>query len=112
DLPRNGVHAVRQGGVLFDNVIAFLRERPLRPFRPQWLTLSLMNTADGNAILAYGPLVLKSAWARRLKTRIDRRWVAMFTPAPMKITPGEAESYMMRCGGCGSKISGDVLVAR
>src|SRR5207248_1516003 len=73
--------------------------------------LSLLNTADGNAILAYGPLVLKSAWARRLKTRIDRRWVAMFTPAPMKATPGQVEPYTMRCGGCGSKISGDVLGA-
>ena len=35
DLPRNGVYAVREGAVLFDNVAAFLREEPLRPFRPQ-----------------------------------------------------------------------------
>ena len=34
-LPKNGVHAVREGAVLFDNVAAFLHERPLRPFRPQ-----------------------------------------------------------------------------
>jgi selenide,water dikinase len=110
DLPRNGVHAVRQGGVLFDNLAAFLHERQLQPFRPQWLTLALLNTSDGAALLCYGPLVLKSGWARRWKTRIDRRWVAMFTPAPLPHRPA-AEEFTMRCGGCGSKISGDVLGA-
>src|SRR5437763_583997 len=30
ELAKNGVHAVRQGAVLFDNVAAFLRERPLQ----------------------------------------------------------------------------------
>src|SRR5439155_26302039 len=59
DLPRNGVHAVRQGGVLFDNVLAYLHEQPLRLFRPQRFTLALLNTADGEAVLSYGPLTLK-----------------------------------------------------
>ncbi|MGL4552898.1 MAG: selenide, water dikinase SelD, partial [Gemmataceae bacterium] len=107
-LAKSGVHAVRQGGVLFDNVIRFLREQPLRPFRPQWLTLSLLNTADGEAILSYGPLALKSGWARRWKDRIDRRWVATFVPEPMKKAEG---GPAMRCGGCGNKVSGDVLSA-
>ena len=35
DLLKNGVYAVRQGGVLFGNVASFLREKPLTPFRPQ-----------------------------------------------------------------------------
>lgn len=108
-LPRNGVHAVRQGTVLYDNLEAFLHERPLRPFRPQWLTLALLNTADGDAILSYGPFALKSAWARRWKTRIDRRWLAMFEPTPMQASG--SDEYLMRCGGCGSKISGDILSA-
>ena len=34
DLPRNGVHAVRQGRVLFDNVAAFLREQAVTPVPP------------------------------------------------------------------------------
>ena len=108
NLPKNGVHAVRQGRVLFDNVDRFLRERPLRSFVPQWLTLSLLNTADGESILSYGPLAFKSRWARGWKDRIDRDWVKMFLPMKMEAAPGE-EAPLMRCGGCGNKVPGDVL---
>jgi selenide,water dikinase len=112
DLPRNGVHAVRQGAVLFDNVISCLREQPLRPFQPQRYCLVLLNTADSQAVLSYGPWTWKSRWARRLKNRIDRKWIDKFTRLNSMPSPGEAsESYTMRCGGCGSKVSGDVLSA-
>ncbi len=113
DLPKNGVLAVREGRVLFDNVAAFLREQPLRPFRPQHLILCLLNAGDGRAVLRYGPFVRTARWARRLKDRIDRRWVEKNTRfAPMPAKDGVAvESNSMRCGGCGSKISGDVLSA-
>jgi selenide,water dikinase len=113
DLPRNGVYAVREGRILFDNVISFLREKPTRPFRPQRYCLYLLNTADGRAVLNYGPLAWKGKAARKLKDRIDRAWMAKYTRfAPMS-EPGseEGESSAMRCGGCGSKISGDVLSA-
>jgi selenide,water dikinase len=111
-LPRNGVHAVRQGRVLFENVISFLREMPLRPFRPQRFCLVLLNTADGQAVFNYGPLALKGRWVRKLKNAIDRAWIAKYTRiAPMPAADGEAETPLMRCGGCGSKISSDVLSA-
>jgi selenide,water dikinase len=112
-LPRNGVHAVREGKVLFDNVGEFLHERPLRPFRPQRVTLSLLNTADGDAVLTYGPVTTKGRWARRLKDRIDRAWIEKYSTFPAMAPAGdgaEAEP-LMRCGGCGSKVSGDVLSA-
>ncbi len=113
ELPKNGVHAVREGAVLLDNVALFLHERPLRPFRPQRFTLNLLNTADGQAIISYGPLAWKSRWARKLKDWIDRRWIKMFTNFAPMIRPADqlGESYEMRCGGCGSKISSDVLSA-
>lgn len=111
-LPRNGVYAVRQGAVLFDNIGAFLREEPLRPFRPQARCLCLLNTADGDAILRYGKLVCKGRWARRLKDRIDRKWMRMLRPVGVKrATSAEEPEHLMRCGGCGSKISSDVLSA-
>jgi selenide,water dikinase len=112
-LPKNGVHAVRQGAVLFDNIIRFLREQPLRLFRPQRLCLCLLNTADGRAVLNYGPFTWTSRWARRRKDRIDRAWIRKFTRfAPMTTATAEpADDYQMRCGGCGSKISSDVLSA-
>jgi selenide,water dikinase len=111
-LPKNGVHAVREGRVLFDNVAAFLREQQPRPFRPQRFCLALLNTADGDAVLTYGPLTWKGRWARRLKDRIDRAWVKKFAqPAPMREVAADGEHSLMRCGGCGSKISSDVLSA-
>jgi selenide,water dikinase len=109
-LPRNGVYAVRQGAILFDNIAAFLREQPLRPFEPQRICLCLMNTADGQAILNYGPFTWQSRWARRLKDRIDRAWVMKHTQFA-QMAAVDAEAPTMRCGGCGSKISSDVLSA-
>jgi selenide,water dikinase len=109
-MAKNGVHAVRQGRVLFDNVAAVLREQPARPFRPQRWCLCLMNTADGQAVLNFGPFTLKARWARRLKDRIDRAWIGKFTPIREAVAE-PAEASPMRCGGCGSKISSDVLSA-
>jgi selenide,water dikinase len=113
ELPKNGVHAVRQGAVLFDNIASLLTDRPLRPFRPQRFCLCLMNTADGRAVLNYGPFTWTSRWARRLKEHIDRAWMMRFTRlATMSETNAkQSESPAMRCGGCGSKISSDVLSA-
>jgi selenide, water dikinase len=113
ELQKNGVHAVREGAVLYDNVAAFLREVPLRPFRPQRFCLMALNTADSKAILTYGRMVFHGRWARQLKDRIDRAWIDKFTNFKAMAEPaqGEAEAPLMRCGGCGSKISSDVLSA-
>ena len=121
-LPKNGVYAIREGAVLFDNVTAFLHEKPLRPFRPRPFYLTLLNTADGRAVLRYGPLVLTGRWARRLKDRIDRAWMDKMTPPlpARRASEGFGQNPrsrvglvapLMRCGGCGSKISSDVLSA-
>lgn len=110
-LPRNGVHAVRQGRVLFDNVRELLHERPLAPFRPQRNCLCLMNTSDGEAILSYGSFSTKGRLIRKWKERIDRAWLESFDNAEMQPTDTstDAASHLMRCGGCGAKVSGDVL---
>ncbi|MDB5310218.1 MAG: pyridine nucleotide-disulfide oxidoreductase family protein [Gemmataceae bacterium] len=107
-LPKNGVQAVREGRVLFDNIAAALRGGRLRSFRPRRAWLSLLNMSNGRAVAAYGPLAAAGRWARHLKSRIDRRWMKMFTvPPPPPVTPAELPG--MRCGGCGSKVPGDVL---
>jgi selenide,water dikinase len=113
DLAKNGVYAVREGRVLFHNVGDLLHERPLRPFVPQPRCRLIFNTADGEAILNWGPFAWKSAGARRLKKRIDDEWMRNFTefPAMAAAEGGEAAEPEMRCGGCGSKISSDVLSA-
>ena len=113
DLPKNGVYAVREGRILFDNIVSILKEQPARPFRPQRYCLYLLNTADEQAVLSYGPVAWKSRWARKLKNWIDRAWIDKFTRfAPMtKADAEQSEAGGMHCGGCGSKISSDVLSA-
>ncbi|MBY0229984.1 MAG: selenide, water dikinase SelD [Gemmataceae bacterium] len=110
-LERNGVHAVRQGRVLFDNVARFLHERGLKRYRPQWFCLSLLNTADGDALATWGAFATKGRWMRRWKDRLDRRWMRMMTEFPAMKAEGGKEAPLMRCGGCGNKIPGDVLGA-
>lgn len=112
-LARSGVHAVRQGEVLFENIVSYLHGRSLRRFRPQRRCLYLLNAGDGTAFLNYGPVAWKSRWVRRLKDRIDRRWVESFRPLEMASNSADADDDLtrMRCGGCGSKVAGDVLSA-
>lgn len=112
NLPRSGVYAVRQGAVLTDNVLAWLRDQPLRPFRPQRRCLYLLNAGNGTAVLNYGPLAWHARWVRRWKDRIDQNWVHSFWPPPLlPYTEPDDDDPLMRCGGCGSKVPGNVLSA-
>src|SRR5262249_26991913 len=71
NLPKAGVYAVRQAPVLTHNLRAAAAGTPLQTYHPQRLFLSLLNTADGRAILSYGPLAARGRWAWWLKDRID-----------------------------------------
>ncbi|MDT8437197.1 MAG: FAD-dependent oxidoreductase, partial [Gemmatimonadota bacterium] len=76
DLPKAGVIAVRQGPVLARNLRAALvggRTIPFRPRRGGYL--SLLDTADGKALLRWRGLVLHGKPAGWLKRLIDRRFV-------------------------------------
>src|SRR4029453_5705305 len=78
-LPKAGVYAVRQAPVLAQNLRAAAAGAALQAYRPQRLFLSLLNTADGRAILSYGPLAARGGWAWWLKDRIDQSFVKQFT---------------------------------
>lgn len=113
-LPKSGVLAVRQGAVLYGNIRALLMDRPLEEFPPPRQCLYLLNTGDGSAAFNYGPIGWHGRWVRKLKDGIDRRWVDSFHPRVMEpaVSGNETPSTaLMRCGGCGSKVSGDVLGA-
>jgi pyridine nucleotide-disulfide oxidoreductase family protein len=76
--PKAGVYAVRQGPVLSKNLRAALGHgRPAR-YVPQRTFLSLLNTADGKALLRWHGLVSHSRVAWRLKDFIDRRFVGRY----------------------------------
>lgn len=81
-LPKSGVHAVRMGAVLSDNLRVALAGAPraFRNHRPQRRSLALLGTGDGRAIASRGPFGAEGAWAWRWKDRIDRRFLAQIQP--------------------------------
>jgi selenide, water dikinase len=77
-VPKAGVYAVREGGVLARNLAAQLRGEPLEEYAPQRHWLSLMNTGDGRGLLSYRGLAAHNRLVWRLKDRIDRHFVHRF----------------------------------
>lgn len=84
DVPKAGVYAVRAAPVLAANLrIAAEQGEPVprdrfRRFDPQSSFLSLLNTADGKALLQWRGLSAHARWAWWLKDAIDRRFVAKY----------------------------------
>ena len=76
--PKAGVYAVRQGPVLWQSLTASLNNSPLPRYEPQSGFLSILNTADGKALLRYKNVVSYSRWAWKLKDWIDRRFMEKY----------------------------------
>ncbi|MFQ6604017.1 MAG: NAD(P)/FAD-dependent oxidoreductase [Fidelibacterota bacterium] len=74
-LDRVGVYAIRQGPVLFDNILRSLTGKPLRHFRPQKRYLLLFNLGDGNGVFVRNGLVFSGGLPMRLKDRIDSSFI-------------------------------------
>ena len=84
DLPKAGVFAVRQGPVLAENLRAALVDEEPSAYRPQSSYLSILNTADGKALLTWRALHAHSSLAWYLKDWIDRGHVRRFSgPEPL-----------------------------
>ena len=81
-LPKAGVHAVRMGPVLAENLRRACRGEPARPYQPQHQVLALIGTGNGHAIASRGALGIAGRWVWRWKQRIDRRFIDRFTPPP------------------------------
>ncbi|HEV2132467.1 MAG TPA: FAD-dependent oxidoreductase [Longimicrobiaceae bacterium] len=77
-VPKAGVYAVRQGPVLARNLARRLRSEELEGYEPQRHWLSLMNSGDGRALLAYRGAALHGRTAWWLKDWIDRRFMRRF----------------------------------
>lgn len=77
-VPKAGVYPVRQGPILAHNLRAFFAGGHPKRYRPQRTYLSLLNTADGKALLRGRLLVAHTAWAWRLKNRIDTHFMRRY----------------------------------
>jgi selenide,water dikinase len=75
NLPRSGVHAVRQGRLLARNLLSAATGGRLRPYRLRPWHLQILNLADGTAVAAWGSFHARGRWVRRWKDRIDRGYV-------------------------------------
>ncbi len=105
--PKAGVWAVRAGAPLAENLRRAAAGRSLLPWRPQRNALAILGLGGGRAVAWRGELAVAGRLVARWKSRIDRRWMAMYQALrPMPMDPDEA-----RCGGCGGKIGPDALRA-
>jgi selenide,water dikinase len=77
-IAKSGVYAVREAPILWHNLLASVRGQPLVSYRPQRSFLSILNTADGQALLRYKGFHSWSRWAWWLKDRIDRGFMRKY----------------------------------
>lgn len=70
-----GVHAVRQGPILLENLRRMVDGRDLQPYVPQRTFMKLLNTGDERAIGEWRNLSFAGGWVWRMKMAIDRRFV-------------------------------------
>jgi selenide,water dikinase len=80
--PKAGVFAVRQGEPLVHNLRCFFKGQAPKPFYPQKRYLSLIGTADGQAIAAWGCLTGQSRLFWQWKDHLDRQFMQRFKNLP------------------------------
>ncbi|MGB3633985.1 MAG: FAD-dependent oxidoreductase [Rubrobacteraceae bacterium] len=77
-LPRLGVYGIRQGPVLFRNLLAAVEGRSLETYEPQKRYLYILNFGDGAGLAVYGALSWRGRLAMMLKHAIDRRFMKRY----------------------------------
>jgi selenide, water dikinase len=105
--PKAGVWAVRAGAPLAENLRRAATGKPLERWRPQRSALVILGLGHGKAVAWRNGLTIQGRRVARMKDRIDRRWMRMYTEMRM---PQVADAPM-RCGGCGAKVGAEVLAA-
>jgi selenide,water dikinase len=112
--PKAGVFAVREAPILHHNLRAALSGGSMTRYQPQRDYLKLVSTGGRGAVADKFGLRFGGAWLWRIKDRIDRNFMAMFTmgaamaqplpPAPRVAGLVEAMGPKPLCGGCGAKL--------
>jgi selenide,water dikinase len=103
--PKAGVWAVRAGGPLAENLRRAARNQALRAWKPQRDGLAILGLGNGRAVAWRNGIAVQGHKVWWLKDRIDRRWMRMYSEMRMPQDPDAP----MRCGGCGAKVSAEVL---
>jgi selenide,water dikinase len=103
--PKAGVWAVRAGAPLAENLRRAAKGQALKPWKPQRNGLAILGLGRGRAVAWRNGFAVRGRRVWWLKDRIDRRWMRMYTEMRMEPDPDAP----MRCGGCGAKVSAEVL---
>ena len=100
-----GVYPVRQGPILFYNLLEAIQENgvKMKNYRPQKSYLRLLSLGDEEAIVEYKIFKSMGSIYWKLKDWIDRRFMEKYTFEPLE--PMKEPN----CGGCGCKVSANVL---
>ena len=77
-LAKNGVYAVRQGPVLWNNLKSSFSTGKLEPFTPQKRFVAILSTGGSEALLTYGNLSLHGKLPWKIKMRIDRKFLQRY----------------------------------
>lgn len=80
-MARSGVHAVKAGPVLADNLYALLADSAVRlkAYQPRKNSLYLLACGPRYAIASWGRLSFEGRWVWRLKDWIDRGFIKRFS---------------------------------
>lgn len=75
DTPKNGVFAIREAPVLWENIKGFLSTGEGQHYKPQSKYLAIMSIGNKEGFLLYGSIALKGKLAWLLKHRIDKKFM-------------------------------------
>jgi len=75
DEPKSGVHSVRHGTLLAQNLRALVKGERLTPYEPNPKALLLLTCGARYAIAARGSWSAQGRWVWWWKNAIDRRWM-------------------------------------
>ena len=117
--PKAGVFAVRAAPVLAHNIAADLTGEKRRRFDPQGDYLKLISLGGKVAMGEKLGVRMRGPWVWRWKDRIDQTFMDRFRTLPEMPRPApprraakgvaEAMAGPLPCGGCGAKLSADIL---
>lgn len=77
-LPKNGVYAVRQGPILWANLMDAIDQKPLSSFKPQESYVAILSTGSAEALLTYGRWSWHGKIPWKIKQHIDQKFMKRY----------------------------------
>lgn len=77
-VPKNGVYAIRQAPVLWENLKRMNRGASLCSFRPQRKYMAILSTGHKEGLLSYGNLAVHHRLCFHLKHYIDSKFISKY----------------------------------